>query len=205
MVQVLAQADRFDEARLLLAHTIAQLNERGLTLWTALATGTGGEIEILAGDIEAAERLTRRGCEQLERLGDRGWLSTEACKLADALYALGRYQEAAQWAERGLELGHHTDLATQLAGLAVRSRLLAREGDSPAALALAHQVEELAKTSDSPIDHGEAALNLAQVMSLTGDRAGAQQAVRRAIGCYQRKGATAYVARAQRLAAEWPA
>jgi len=204
-VWVLAQAGRFDEARPLLAHTIAQMNERGLTLWTALAAGAGGEIEMLAGDIEAAERLTRQGCEQLEQLGDRGWLSTQACKLADALYALGRYQEAGQWAQRGLELGHQKDLATQLFGLAVRSRLLAREGDSPAALALAHQVEELAKTSDSPIDHGEAALNLAQVIFLTGDRAGAQEAARRAVGCYQGKGATAYVARAQRLVAEWPA
>jgi tetratricopeptide (TPR) repeat protein len=139
----------------------------------------------------------------IDHLGDRGWLSTQACKLADALYALGRYQEAGQWAQRSLELGHQKDLATQLPGLAVRARLLAREGDSPAALALAHQVEELAKTSDSPIDHGDAALNLAQVMSLTGDRAGAQEAARRAVGCYQRRGATAYVARAQRLAAGW--
>jgi class 3 adenylate cyclase/tetratricopeptide (TPR) repeat protein len=203
--RALALAGHFSEARLLLAQTLARMNERGLALWTALAMPMGGEIEMLAGDLAAAEHMARQGCEQLEPWGDSGWLSTVACMLAGALYALGRYQEAGQWARRGLELGHENDLATQLAGQGVRSRLLARDGDSTAALKLAHHVEEMAKTSDSPIDHGEAALNLAQVLYLTGDRAGAEDAVRRAAGCYERKGATAYVARAHRLATEWAA
>ena len=71
-----------------------------------------------------------------------------------------------------------------MAGLSPRSRLLAREGDSITAVALAQRVEELAATSDSPIYHGDAAPNLAEVLSLTGDRAGAEQAVRRAVSCY---------------------
>jgi class 3 adenylate cyclase/tetratricopeptide (TPR) repeat protein len=202
---VLAQAGRFSEAKPLLADTIAQMSERGLAMRTALAMGVGGEIERLAGDLAAAELLARQGCEQLERMGDRGFLSYMACLLADVLYALGGYEEAGQWAQRGLELGHEKDLGTQLLGLAVRSRLLAHEGDHAAALALAHQLEELVKTSDSPLDHGDVALNLAQVLSLTGDHAGAEEAARRAAGCYQRKGAAACVARAQRLAAAWAA
>ena len=70
--------------------------------------GQAREIEMLAGDNAAAERAARQGCEQLERLGDQAWLSTQACLLADALYALGRYEESEHWALRGLELAAAT-------------------------------------------------------------------------------------------------
>jgi len=203
MVAALAQSGRFAEARALTADNIAQMNERGMVLLTALEMQPAWLTEMLAGDPMEAERLARQGCDQLEQLGERGWLSTQACQLADALYELGRYQEAGQWAQRGLDLGGEDDLSTQVAGLSLRSRLLAREGDNITAVALAHRVEELATTSDSPIYHGDAALNLAEILSLTGDRAGAEQAVRRAVSCYQHKGATAYIARARRLAAVW--
>jgi hypothetical protein len=67
------------------------------------------------------------GCERLDRLGEHSYLSTYACELAEALYALGRYEESEQWALRRLELDSKDDLATRLFGLSVRSRLLARK------------------------------------------------------------------------------
>jgi tetratricopeptide (TPR) repeat protein len=130
-------------------------------------------------------------------------LSTHACMLAAALYALARYEEAEQWASRGLELGSKDDLATQLYGLSVQSRLLARKGDTRAALALAEQVDGLAGTSQDPGDQGDAALNRAEILYLAGDSAGAEEMTQRAIASYQRNGATARAARAQRLAAAW--
>jgi class 3 adenylate cyclase/tetratricopeptide (TPR) repeat protein len=200
---MLAQLGRFDEARSLLAQTVAQIEERGLRLLAAMAMGTAREIEMLAGDPAAAERMARQGCEQLKRLGERSWLSTQACHLADALYALGRYEESEQWALHGLELGSRDDLVTQVYGLSVRSRLLAQGGDASAALALAEEADDLARTSDSPRALGDAALSLAEVMYLTGDLARAQKTARRATDCYRRKGASAYVARAQLLGATW--
>jgi tetratricopeptide (TPR) repeat protein len=161
------------------------------------------EIEMLAGDHAAAERAARQGCEQLERLGEHAYLSTQACSLAEALYALGRYGEAEQWALRGLELGSRDDLATQVMGLGVRSRLLARKGQASAARALAEEADSLARTTDSPWIQGDAALNLAEVLHLAGDRTRATEMTQRAIECYQRNGATARVARARRLAAAW--
>jgi hypothetical protein len=89
------------------------------------------DCEMLAGEHAAAEQAIRHGCEQLERLGEHSYLSTYACELAEALYALGRYEESEQWALRGLELGSKDDLATQLFGLSVRSRLLAAKVSSP--------------------------------------------------------------------------
>jgi class 3 adenylate cyclase len=182
---VLAELGRFDEARPLLTGTVAQMNERGMRLLPAILMEFVWISEMLAGDHAAAE------------------LSLLSCQLAEALYALGRYGESEQWALRGLELGSKDDLVTQVMGLGVRSRLLARKGEASAALALAEEADSLARTSDSPWMQGDAALDLAEVLHLAGDRVRAAGMTRRAIECYQRTGATARVARAQRLTAAW--
>ena len=200
---ILAELGRFDEARPLLAETLAQMKERGMRLQVAIWMQEAWDIEMLAGDHAAAERAARQGCEQLERLGEHAFLSTQACQLAEALYALGRYDESEQWALRGLELGGRDDLLTQAMGRGVRSRILARKGQASAALALAEEADSLARTSDSPWIQGDAALALAEVLHLAGDRVRAAEMTQRAIDCYQRNGATARVARAQRLTATW--
>jgi tetratricopeptide (TPR) repeat protein len=200
---MLAELGRFDEARPLLTETLAQMSERGMRLLHAGMMELVWITEMLAGDHAAAERAARQGCEQLDRLGERATLSTHSCELAEALYALGRYEEAEQWALRGLELGSRDDLLTQIMALGVRSRLLARKGQASTALALAEEADHLARTSDSPWMQGDAALDLAEVMYLTGDRTRAVELTQHAIKCYQRNGATARVARAQRLTAAW--
>jgi tetratricopeptide (TPR) repeat protein len=200
---ILAELGRFDEARPLMTETLAQMKERGMRLHVAIWMQEAWEIEMLAGEHAAAERAARQGCEQLERLGEHSFLSTEACQLAEALYALGRYDEAEQWALRGLELGSRHDLTTQVLGLGVRSRILARKGQASAALALAEEADSLAGTSDSPWIQGDAALNLAEVLHLAGDRVRAAEMTQRAIECYQRNGATARAVRARRLARQW--
>jgi tetratricopeptide (TPR) repeat protein len=200
---LLAELGNFDEARSLLTETLTQLNDRGLAFLAAYAMLMAWRIETLTGDNASAERAARQGCERLERLGEHSFLSTQACQLADALYALGRYDESELWALRGLELGGSDDLATQFLGLSVRSRLLARKGDIGPALELVGQVDALAATSDDPRDSGDAALNRAEISYLAGDAAQAGEMIGQAIGHYRRKGATAYIARVRRLAAEW--
>src|SRR5262245_7966279 len=199
----LAELGRFDEARPLWTASVAQMNERGMRLFLAMSMEVVWVIEMLAGDHAAAEHAARQGCEQLERLGEHSFLSTHSCELAEALYALGRYDESEQWALRGLELGGRDDLATQRMALGVRSRLLAREGQASTALTLAEEADSLARTTDSPWEQGDAALDLAEVMHLTGDRTRAAELTQQAIDCYQRNGATARIARAKRLAATW--
>jgi tetratricopeptide (TPR) repeat protein len=203
LATIQAELGHFGEARRLLAETVAQMNERGMHLSAALAMHAAWDCEMLAGEHAAAEQAIRHGCEQLERLGEHSYLSTYACELAEALYALGRYEESEQWALRGLELGSKDDLATQLFGLSVRSRLLARKGELAAALALAERVDALAASSEDPRDSGDAALYRAELMHLTGARAKAEAMTQRAIDCYQRNGATARAARARRMARQW--
>ena len=72
-----------------------------------------------------------------------------------------------------------------------------------AAFALAEQVDGLAKISDDPRDPADAALNRAEISYLAAQYARADEMIDEAITHYGRKGATAYITRARRLAAQW--
>jgi tetratricopeptide (TPR) repeat protein len=85
----------------------------------------------------------------------------------------------------------------------MRSKLLARRGDHSAALSTAEQADNLAATTDAWVVHGDAALNLAEVLYLAENPARAEQEIQRAIDQYDRRGASGCVARARSLAATW--
>jgi len=196
---LLACTGHFEEARSILANAFHQLSERGELIMAAATMQAAFYVEMVAGDAVAAERAARRGCEELEKVGERSWLSTQQCQLGEALYALGRYDEAERWALRGVEVGDPDDTATQMLALQVRAKVLARRGEHDAALALAQEADALAGATDAPTFQGDAVLALAEVLLLAGDQVRAEKEVRRAIECYERKGATACVARARML------
>jgi hypothetical protein len=143
------------------------------------------------------------GVEDLEPLGERAWLSTQECQLGEAMYALGRFEEAELWATRGLEHGGTGDVLTQSMGLQLRAKLLARRGESNAALSLARQADELARSTQSPVVQGDAAMSMAEVLHLAGEPVESEAEFLRAVDCYERKGATAFVTHARRLVATW--
>ena len=58
-----AMLGRFDEARDLVASFRARGTQSGHGFWAAASTQTAARIETLAGDLEAAERELRHGCE----------------------------------------------------------------------------------------------------------------------------------------------
>src|SRR5439155_9303270 len=95
-----AMSGRFGEARTRLAQGHARLEELGHRTLIA----AGGEdywcVEMHAGDPVAGERRLRRSCDLLEQMGERSYLSTCAGWLGQALCALGRYDEAEDWAEK---------------------------------------------------------------------------------------------------------
>jgi class 3 adenylate cyclase/tetratricopeptide (TPR) repeat protein len=200
---MLASLGRFEEARSLFAATLESMSERGMTTGAAIAMQEGWRQESLAGDLESAERMARLGCEQLEQLGERAWLSTQLCQLGESLYALGRYDEAEQRARLGLEIGGAADAYTQVLGLQVHAKVLARRGDHRAALRLAQRAELLAAATEAPLLKGDAWVALAEVFHLAGDESGAETAIRRAVELFEQKGAPAYVAHARRVAATW--
>ena len=73
-----AFAKRFDEARTFVAQARTITQELGLSLEYWSGAQLVGRIEWLAGDLDAAARELREGCEQLDALGETAFLSTTA-------------------------------------------------------------------------------------------------------------------------------
>src|SRR5206468_3022315 len=90
---LLAMQGRFDEGR---ARAIAGRNyfqERGLMLRVGGMGLILGPVEILAGDLEAAEREYASSIGILRAIGETGVLSTLAAEQSGVLYRLGRRDE----------------------------------------------------------------------------------------------------------------
>ena len=102
-------------------------------------------------------------------------------------------------------MGGALDVYTQLTGLQVQAKLLARRGESSEARSTIERAERLAMTTESPFLKGDIALAHAEVLHLSGDDDGAHAAISRAIEHYRQKGSTAYVAHAERVEAAWNA
>ena len=96
-----AMSGRFDTARDLIPQARTLAEELGLEAMLACHVATGAaDIELLAGDATAAERLLRPACETLERVGELSYLPSAAPLLADALYVQARNEEEFLLTER---------------------------------------------------------------------------------------------------------
>jgi class 3 adenylate cyclase/tetratricopeptide (TPR) repeat protein len=188
----LALLGRFEEARRLAAEFHNAHEERGDLLgFGSHLSQAGVMLELLAGDPAAAAANGARGCSILEEAGERGWLSTSACYYAQALYELGRLDEAEEWARKGSDLGASDDMATRILAAQVRAKVLARRGEYADAERLARGAVSEADATDSLLAQGDARRDLAEVLELAGGREQAAAALHQAIERYERKGALA--------------
>jgi len=186
-----AMLGHFDAARDLIGRARALAEELGLEATLAAQVTTGvGEIELLAGDPEAAERELRPACETLERIGELGYLSSAAPPLADALYLQGRDDEAflvtERWDPKRLTVPEDVD--AQVGWLRVRAKLLARRGDFEAAERLAREATARTARTDFLDLHARAVADLAEVLRLAGRSEESAAAVQEAIRLYEQKG-----------------
>ena len=143
---------------------------------------------MLAGDSHAAERELRAGYRILEQMGEKGYLSTVAAELAQALYEQGRYDESERFTHVSEELGPLDDLATQVEWRGTRAKVLARRGDHERAIALADEAVALASDTDYLNLQGDILMDLAEVLTLGGRLNEAASRSREALEIYERKG-----------------
>jgi len=179
-----AMQGSFDTAR----HLVAEANELTDELGFEATARSPGEIELLAGDLPAAEHALRAVCETLERRRDWGHLASVAPLLADALHAQGRGSEAAPLIELAAGWTLADDTEAQMGLLRVRANLLALQGDLEEAERLAREGLELAAQTDYLNDHAKALADLADVLELAGRREEAVTALEQALELYERKG-----------------
>jgi len=184
-----AMRGRFDVARGLLAEARTLAEELGLQAILASGiTPTAGEIALLAGDPQEAERELRPACEALERIGDWGHLATTAPYLADALLAQGRGAEAAPVIELAEQWTLADDADAQIGVRRVRAKLLAYDGRLDDAERLAREATERAARTDYLNVHGRTLCDLAEVLTLAGKNDEAAGALEKALGLFERKG-----------------
>lgn len=198
-----AMLGRFDEARAILTELRAELADRGGGIELAAVTGLGSAfVELLAGNATAAVVFGEEACRLLDEMGEKGFLSTMAGNLAQALYALDRLEEADAWAGRAAELGASDDAITQMLWRQVRAKVLARRGESVGGERLAREAVAIGDESDMLDQQGDAYADLSEVLLLAGKPDEAAAALEQALQRYERKGNIVSAGRAQTRLAE---
>ena len=198
--QLEAMRGDFDRARLLYRRSRASLQELGCHFLAALTSLASSVIELLAGDLAAAESELRTDYRRLEEMGERNYISTTAGLLADVLYRHGRYDESAEFAGSCEHLASPDDIASQFLWRCVHGKLKARQGQTREAESLLSAAMALIETSDQLDLQGRGLLDFAEVRELAGAPADAAALSKEAAGLFERKGNIVSARKARQLA-----
>jgi tetratricopeptide (TPR) repeat protein len=156
-------------------------------------------VRTLAGQPELAEIKLRAGAERLASMSDRGLLATTNAMLAQAVYAQGRYAEAAELCRMAADAGAPEDIVTQVIWRGVKAKLLARHSRGEEAEALAREAVAFADATDLLSHRGDAMLDLAEVLRTRSRKDAYHGAARIALSLYDQKGNAVGAARARML------
>ena len=195
----MAKLGRFDEARAMIAEARAKQAERGRDLLLANLTAfCAVAVELLAGNPAAAVEFGEEGCRLHEELdsersheeldSERYFLPNAYVLLAQALYELGRLEDAETTIGRALELGPSWDIWLKSREMPVRAKLLARKGDHVEAERLAREAAALSDRTDNIDEQGNTYADLGEVLLLGGRTDEAARAFEHACERYERKG-----------------
>ena len=194
-----AMRGQIDAGRELVRTSAQLLEDHGLKMRATFVSEAMGFIETLAGDHAAAERALRAAHDEVSRLGELGYQSTAAALLAHTICAQGRFEEADRFCDIAEKIGAEDDLATQVLWRTARAKVLAARGEQEAAAALARAAVTLAERTDDTNMCADSLMDLAGVLSVTGDSAERVDAIRRARKLYVQKGNVVSAGLAERL------
>jgi len=182
-----AMRGEFEAARSLIREGNAIIEELG-RIYSEGISHHQAFVEMLAGQPEVAEERLRRAYERLQEMGEKTLLASTAAFLAQAIYAQDRTDEAWEFCQVSREVAADGDLSAQVVGKGVHAKLLARQGRGDEAESLAREAVDLAAKTDLLTHHGEAFLDLAEVLELDGHPTEAETALRAGLELFERKG-----------------
>ncbi len=191
---------RLDESRALIGRAKALLEEVALTVWLAGPVAQfAGWIELLAGDSAAAERELRWGYDKLKEIGELSWLSTTAALLAEAVYLVGRADEAEELTAASEESAGAEDRYSHALLRSVRARILLGRGEAEAAESLARESVALADETDFYDLRWHTRMGYADVLRSAGRDEEAEAVLGEAAEIAERKGNLVGARRAREL------
>jgi class 3 adenylate cyclase len=192
-----ARLGEFDAARDASDRYRAFLLDTGQLIGYLRAAELRFDVEMLAGDIEAACVVAEEAYGRLLEKGDR-WPYLGAF-LSQARYALGRRAEAAELAE----VAASSAIAVERAlGLGVLARVRAVEGDAAEAERQVTEAVAIVERTDFLFDRGTVFADQAEVVRLLGRPVESRAAMERALGEFERKGDLVSSARTRALLAD---
>jgi len=193
----LAMQGRFDEARRHNSDASGVTLEPGELLTWAASVLSEGLVELLAGELDRAEEILRRGYEEATRARAVGMLSGLTVMLARVLLLRGFDAEAEAMARECRRDASASQLDVRLKAHAIRAVVLARRGRSAEAVRLAEAVRRATGRSEQLDTKAEVLADLAEVLSLAGRRTAAREAADEAIATYESKGNISAASRVQ--------
>jgi tetratricopeptide (TPR) repeat protein len=121
-------------------------------------------------------------------MGETYFASTIAALLAEALYRLGRYDEAESFISKAEELASEDDVWTQSIWRCVRAKVLVRDaGTAGQAISLTREAIEILQTADAPVWLANGLCDSAEVYEACGEPAEAKAVLEQALALYERK------------------
>ena len=184
----------FDRSRELFAEARSILKDLGIARPPA-GSELPGNVEILAGDLAAAEREYRTAYESCMSIGQKSFGSTLAALLADVLCQQARYEEAQEQLDISREIGASDDVANEVILLDTEAKILANDGRLVEAEGMTR--EALSLVPQDSINFRAGVLSrLAEMIMLAGRRREAIDVMEEARDLFDRKGNVAAVSRA---------
>jgi class 3 adenylate cyclase/tetratricopeptide (TPR) repeat protein len=183
-----AMTGDFEQARLLYQRGRTMLLELGGGIDTHSTSIDSSHVELLAGDVEAADRELQRDYDALLAIGETYYRSTLAAYLANVRWLRGDLDGALRFADTAEEIADDDDVETHVPAQATRARVLAARGDREVARQLVTEAVRLATETASPILLADTLVALSDVLESIGDHEGSGPPLREALTLYEQKG-----------------
>jgi tetratricopeptide (TPR) repeat protein len=178
----------FERARDASYDSLTLLRQTHPLMAEGFGTQMVGVVELLAGDIDAAETALLTGLRRLEQMGETGFLSTNAAMLAHIAHVRGDPIGAERFVELARESASDDDVLTQMLWRTALAKVRAAEEALGEAERLAREAVAIAARTDYIPFHADALVDLAAILRRRGAAADADARTEEAIRLYEAKG-----------------
>ena len=185
---LLALGDQPREARAALGDARAAFEEMHSEMHLFHLASCSANVESILGDDEATEQHLMFMFNELERRGERSYLSTVAPMLAEIRLRHGDTEAAKELAAIGRSLTHEEDVVSQSLWRMVEAKVAARVGDLARALLLAAEAVQWMERSDQLQWIGDAYRGQAEVQFIADRPDDGRTSLLRALELFEAKG-----------------